>query len=129
MNEDKRTFKFRVWIPDEDGHGKMFPLPFSDGKYDENISKRFPLCEAIIMQFTGLKDEKGKEIYEGDVLKDDRNRILLVEWWNYAFTLKALSKTNFKHAPINQWFYGEPSLPEVIGNIYESPEFLTSRLS
>lgn len=58
-----RDIKFRVW---QDGKmlatpiGSNFGLKRFFGFIDEN---------AILMQFTGLKDKKGLDIYEGDILK------------------------------------------------------------
>ncbi len=83
----------------------------------------------IASKVTGLTDKNEKEVYEGDFLKDEYNRILLVEWWQYAFTLKAITKTNFVRANyIIQWFLGVPFLPEIIGNIYENPELLEPKI-
>ena len=78
-----------------------------------------------VSEFTGLNDKNGAEIYEGDVLKDDDNRVLLIEWHRCGFCFKAITKTNFVYAhDIMQWFeYGLPR-PEIIGNIYENPELL-----
>ena len=64
------------------------------------------------------------KIYEGDVLKDEYDRILLVEWWKCSFSLKALSDTNFIRAsnPM-EWFEGDVSKPKIIGNIHENTDF------
>lgn len=68
------------------------------------------------MQFTGLKDTKGKEIYEGDI----------VEWdWNFAGSI--LKETAVIES-LNEAYQFEGSEETetwiVIGNIYENPELL-----
>ena len=79
--------------------------------------------EAVIMQFTGLLDRNGKEIFEGDVV-EHRNYIkeLLgkyeVRWGLFGFTL---------HDPLHPEllsYYVSPEQLEIIGNIYENPELI-----
>ncbi len=85
-----------------------------------------------IMQYTGLKDKEGKEIYEGDVVKwRDKGNIFDSEYED------CLSWVTFKYArwhaePIKvkglRYFqftnYNETEDCEIIGNIYENPELL-----
>lgn len=82
--------------------------------------KTLPGFSLIYMQFTGLTDKNGKEIYEGDILRISKDLIEEVEW---------IDENNWLGAkcPVNGWvnhgsIYGED--PEIIGNIYENPNLL-----
>ena len=80
---------------------------------------------AVLLQVIGYRDMAANEIYEGDVLRDNFDRTLLVEWWRGGFTFKAITKTNFERASIiNQWFEFDMVLPTIIGNIFENPELV-----
>ncbi len=105
-----------VGIPDEPRNG-IFTI-------HEYETKRF-----TIMQFTGLTDRQGVEIYEGDIIRyynevnqtygHDDCEVL----WNQArcyFELKAAHEY-FGHLDISQQ---EDGRYEIMGNIYENPELL-----
>lgn len=64
-----REIKFRAF---DDGHMITMPLDTNFG-----ISRFFGIIrdDAVIMQFTGLRDKHGKEIYENDIV-----RILYTDW-------------------------------------------------
>ena len=70
------------------------------------------------MQFTGLKDKTGKEIYEGDVLKCFHYDLLYQAVWLEDELRFALRNTK-NPTPFNTCCIGE-----IIGNIYENPELL-----
>lgn len=77
--------------------------------------------ECELMQFTGLRDKNGQDIYEGDITKDSTGGCLI--GWNDQLASFCLRRNGwaFDH------FFGEavdPSDVEVIGNIYENPELL-----
>lgn len=78
-----RDIKFRIWDTENNEMLKVQELDFEPTFYGGRIAIRpdqyndyFDTEDMILMQYTGLKDKNGKEIYEGDiVLIDKENNI------------------------------------------------------
>lgn len=80
-----------------------------------------------LMQTTGLKDKNGKEIFEKDIL-DYNGRKVIVKWHGsyasfiYEFVDELQNRTT-EWQPLYLSYYKF----EIIGNIYENPEFLEEK--
>lgn len=76
----------------------------------------------ILMQYIGLKDKTGKDIYDGDILITETEKPMIVKW-NEKFASWCLYRDGWMFA---HWF-GVSCQPEqcvIIGNRYENPELL-----
>lgn len=108
-----REIKFRAW------NGKFMEIRNFNLEWNKKNETHFHKG-ATLMQFTGLKDKNGKEIYEGDIVITDNLLKYYVFFMNGFYCLKSV-KTNLVIHKI--W---EMDNLEVIGNIYENPELLNS---
>jgi uncharacterized phage protein (TIGR01671 family) len=122
--------KFRVWVKPEkialfvDGIFNDPPyIDMSAFFQYESITKKH---EVDVMQYTGLLDKNGKEIYEGDLIdgwiKDEKFIAKEVIFDGGAFSVMPYGKES-KYTPC---LY-EVDDAEVVGNIYESPELLEEK--
>lgn len=76
-----------------------------------------------IMQYTGLKDKNGKEIYEGDVLEHPVSRERFVINWSTGYCgFRGEYKNGIDGNIAMQ--VDDKGLAVIIGNIYENPELL-----
>ena len=126
-----REIKFRVWHLNL----KRFVTGYEDkNSYEELYSDSAGLFfgalnqlkddkDCILQQFTGLKDECGKEIYEGDILKNEGHFAYGVVSFTEAKFIVNLKDSKIYY-DLYELFDGlcQENYPEVIGNIFENPE-------
>jgi uncharacterized phage protein (TIGR01671 family) len=142
-----RKIKFRAWeksIKGLDARGMMwqsdetfkdYVVGFDGSVYEKfvdsfagqsfenyrDVSDRF-----ILMQYTGLKDKNGREIYEGDIVRYKLGSDWIVGDVRYDADSARYVKRAEKAG--SSWDYKDlasyASSTQVIGNIYEDPELL-----
>lgn len=133
-----REIKFRAW---DIVNKRMYSNPliyFIDGEsfyWKESVGSHGSVrsdLEVILIQYTGLKDKNGKEIYEGDIVR---------YWWK-AYEGDAQGEMFFEVTFIRAAFIfknrnggysgnvgffeaqADRNSLEVLGNIHENPELL-----
>ena len=104
-----RVIKFRVWDKNEN---TMIIPGFISNSPEWNEEKG-----RVLIQYTGLKDKNGKEIYEGDIIQDEFDRKFYVYWVSNEarFAIRQKNRKSEYFMVINHLKI------EVIGNIYENP--------
>ena len=124
-----REIKFRAW----DEYSKKMdydPMIKVFGQKWYSVNDHFNDSD-ILMQYTGLKDKNGVEIYEGDVIKceiQDKYKknepgIYIVKFDN-EFRFSACEKKDPHGLPLT---WGAFLSIENIGNVYENPELLEDK--
>ena len=110
ISEAKRTMQNDVTEHlDETWYEDYREPRYSDGK-----------SEIILMQYTGLKDNNGKEIYEGDLINEPEEYGSIFNPWKVIWEDNAFfGLEGYDYEAQLEW-----DKFEVIGNIYENPELL-----
>jgi len=125
---DMREIKFRAWDKvekvwyDWESGALEYEKDHHSKKHGTCVVAYFDLIEDfVLMQFTGLHDKNGKEIYEGDIIVQG-DRTFTIEW---GVEDAAFWKANIQEEG-RRYFYTRATAKdcEVIGNIYENPELL-----
>ena len=131
-----REYKFRVWDTENKEMLKVQELDFEDTFYGGRLSIRtdqyndyFDIEDMILMQYTGLKDKNGKEIYEGDIIFDSfyerKAKVVFLEgafWLDYIDDFKEYKTIHKRYQLLAN--YDNKSVLEVIGNIYDNKNLL-----
>lgn len=149
-----REIKFRAWdkenkcmIGDEDSEAdfrfhagsvsvKYLSEQFYEGGGEIHSRDKWEDCDVEVMQFTGLKDKNGKEVYEGDIVvrryyhnnaPSKRPKINFIEpllpiiFSDGRFDIDDSDIISSEYGTTyNNWWDN----CEVIGNIYENKELL-----
>ncbi|MFW5411594.1 YopX family protein [Aerococcus urinaeequi] len=123
-----RDIKFRAW---DKGSKRMFQVQalqfygenntvdacWTNGVDFASEPELNNLNNLVLMQYTGLKDSNGVEIYEGDILQSEHYFRYQVVFKGDCWRCESLKNSRFKNR-----FIGRDL--KVIGNIYENPELL-----
>ena len=125
MNE----IKFRVWDTENKEMLRVQELDFEDTFYGGRLSIRteqyndyFDIEDMILMQYTGLKDKNGKEIYEGDIIRATKRTDLELNYHNFKVFMHN-GCYMFGNYNAHE-FFDKFNFKEVIGNIYENKDLL-----
>lgn len=121
---ENRIIKFRAFTQE----GEMIPVGdiefFTTETY--RVNGEIPIGNGKLMQFTGLTDRNGKEIYEGDLVKGKvwdwkEERISKVEFDDIFCGYMPFVE---EHDTCEDSYRLQPNEVEVIGNIYQDKNLI-----
>lgn len=118
-----REIKFRAWVKNEYDGDDLVEYMEEDASCFVNPFEDHEDGEIILMQYTGLKDKYGMDIYEGDIIDCEiygqKHRGVV----QYADMLAVYYLTGLSRSDTELWL---ASKKQIIGNKYEHPHLLES---
>lgn len=126
-----REIKFRMWHKNIKQMYDVGLINLQQGlifikNYLVYTQSSFAIEEVELMQYTGLKDKNGKEIYEGDIVKIDCPTMKMTGEIKYS-EMSAMFYIYDVIEDIEETLWYQKEEYEVIGNIYKNPELLEER--
>ena len=135
-----REIKFRAWDKEfkKMRYGFYYSPTYIVFPQKNGSIYKIPTKNMVIMQYTGLKDKNGKEIYEGDVVKETTWRWYGVVKFDLCKNMRINNEYDVNYLGVYIDFIKPSFLTniservtpliegdiEIIGNIYENPELL-----
>lgn len=128
-----REIKFRAWhkptqLMDDvvliDFYNEQIGILYADPVMQCESIQRYNFSEVEIMQYTGLNDKNGKEIYEGDIIEKtyysyhqpECSELFEIKYEGLSFHFEHIKGSTF-HLPFTEDI-------EIIGNIHDNPELV-----
>lgn len=142
-----REIKFRAWDKKEKKMQRVDRIYFYSTHLEvytsESLEQPYKNTSIVFMQYTGLKDKNGTEIFEGDLIRAGQ-MIYQIAWYGMdgrlmPFTTEPINSNQYMASsgvPIRNWnwldggegiYYHDIKKSvniEVIGSIYENPELI-----
>ena len=131
-----REIKFRAWLKEDKKMENVKTMDFTDKtirclKKNEFINayllRRVSFDDVELMQYTGLRDKNGKEIYEGDIIKYKfpyDKRIKHISPVKFLETEASFGIKDRYENEIPLYTASSNNYFEVIGNIYKNKNLL-----
>ena len=133
-----RKIKYRAWLKEEKKMVNVETIDFTDKSMqylekneiiDAYLLRRIIFDDVELMQYTGIKDKNGKEIYEGDIvlIRIDKTNILhktVVKFKHGAFIVDIIGDNDYIY--LFHFGFNKDDF-EVVGNIYENHKLLEEK--
>lgn len=124
----ERKFKVVFYHPEHNGERVLYDIESWDG---ESITVaglgRVKRDSVSVVEYIGLKDINGEEIYEGDVLYEDSHWLMYVKFVRGSYCLVAVDsvqRKNWVPVEISEEMVSRIYNKMIVGNILSNPEIL-----
>ncbi|MDA3046724.1 YopX family protein [Campylobacter sp. VBCF_06 NA8] len=127
-----REIKFRAWLPHLNEMREVASIDFTNDtlmtkgdttlfNFNESFAESFDT--AMLMQYTGLKDHSGCEIFEGDIIEFEGVLFFVSYSGNEArYKLRTIYRSELKNKGVLTGYIA--SVCKIIGNIHQNSELL-----